>query len=460
MLITLLAWATVFVFMSLILAKKLHPFVAIVLIPILFAVVGALLGLYQVPTAKTLKITADALTVWDQLRVLGVWVKAGLTKTSGTAFMLFFAILFFCLMLNVGLFDPLTRKVIQLAKGDPLKVLVATSILATFVSLSGDGTTTTLICCSALIPVYRKLNLKMMHLGVLLILQNTILNLLPWSGPTARVIAVIEGIDVQALLNALLPGMVLASLFVTAGSYWLGLAERRRLGIQHLTDADIAQIFADTTDEEAGLKRPNRSAINGLLTAAALFLLIEGTFDPVFIFIVGTVAALVINYNTLKEQKERIYANSGEVLTTVIMVIGAGVFMGLFTNSGMSDAMAGSLVSIVPQSMGRFWGLIVILISAPGGFFLSNDAFFYGVLPVLVQAGKLYGFSPFEIGFASLLGQAFHMLSPLTAFIYLLLSLTGLDMGEWQKACFGWTLVIFAIFVATAVFLGVVPLYR
>ncbi|MBS7544762.1 CitMHS family transporter [Ancylobacter oerskovii] len=460
MLLTLLAWGTVIVFMTLILTKKMHPFTAIVLIPVLFALVGALFGLYEAPTAKTLKIPVESVTMWDQVFVLGDWVKQGLTKTSGTAFMLFFAIFFFSLMLNVGLFDPLTKKVVQLAKGDPLKVLVATSVLATVVSLSGDGTTTTLICCTALIPVYQKLNLKMMHLGVLLILQNTILNLLPWSGPTARVIAVIEGIDVQALLMALLPGMVLGSLFVTAGAYWLGLQERRRLGVQHLSDADIEAIFAIHTSDEDALKRPQFALVNGILTVAVLASLISGVFDPVFTFLVGTVVALVINYETLTQQKDRIYANSGEVLQTVIMVIGAGVFMGLFTNSGMSDALASSLVHIVPPALGDFWGLIVVLISAPGGFFLSNDAFFYGVLPPLVEAGKVYGFTPFQIGFASLLGQAFHMLSPLTAFIYLLLSMTGLDMGEWQKACFPWCLALFGIFIACAVLLGVVPLYR
>ena len=460
MLLALLAWLTVIVFMALILTKRMHPFTAIVLIPVLFAVLGALLGLYAAPTAKTLKIPLDAVTVWDQLTVLGTWVKQGLTRTSGTAFMLFFAIMFFCLMLNVGLFDPLARKVVHLAKGDPVKVLVATSILATIVSMSGDGTTTTLICCTALIPVYRRLNLKMMHLGVILIMQNTILNLLPWSGPTARVIAVIEGIDVQALLNALLPGMILSSLFITAGAYYLGLSERKRLGVQHLSDADIDAIFAETTSEQDALKRPQHTLINAVLTVAALGLLIGGVFDPVFIFIVCTVIALVVNYRTLNEQKDRLYANSGEVLQTVIMVIGAGVFMGLFTNSGMSDALASSMVNVVPNSFGRFWGLIVVLVSAPGGFFLSNDAFFYGVLPVLVQAGKIYGFSPFEVGFASLLGQAFHMLSPLTAFIYLLLSMTKLDMGEWQRACFGWALGIFFIWLAVAVVMGVVPLYR
>ncbi|TWF59180.1 CitMHS family transporter [Neorhizobium alkalisoli] len=460
MLLTIIAWSTVILFMALILTKKMHPFTAIVLIPVLMAVVGALLGLYQAPAAKTLDIPVGDVTIWDQVTVLGTWVKQGLTKTSGTAFLLFFAIMFFSLMLNVGVFDPLTKKVVQLSKGDPLKVLVGTSILSTVVSMSGDGTTTTLICCTAFIPVYKRLNLKMMHLAVLLILQNTILNLLPWSGPTARVIAVIDGIDVQALLNALLPGMILASLFVTVGAYFLGLSERRRLGVQHLSDADIEEIFASTAGPDDALKRPHLAPINAVLTIASLVLLIAGIFDPVFIFLVGTVLALVINYKTLQEQKERIYANSGEVLATVIMVIGAGVFMGLFTNSGMSDALASSMVNVIPPQLGGFWGLIVVLISAPGGFFLSNDAFFYGVLPVLVEAGKVYGFTPFEVGFASLLGQAFHMLSPLTAFIYLLLSMTGLDMGEWQRACFKWCLGIFFIFIATAVVMGVVPLYR
>jgi CitMHS family citrate-Mg2+:H+ or citrate-Ca2+:H+ symporter len=460
MLLTVLAWSMVIVFMTLILTKKMHPFTAIVFIPLLFSAIGSIAGLYQKATAKALKISVESVGTWDQLQVLGVWVKQGLTKTSGTAFMLFFAIMFFSLMLNAGLFDPLTKKIIKLAQGDPLKVLVGTSILATVVSLSGDGTTTTLICCTALIPIYKKLNLKMMHLGVLLILQNTILNLLPWSGPTARVIAVIEGIEVQALLNALMPGMVLASLFVTAGSYFMGLAERRRLGIQSLSAHDINAIFSHTSSEEDALKRPKNAMINGVLTVSALVLLIAGAFEPVFIFLIGTILALLVNYKKLSEQKDRIYANSGEVLQTVIMVIGAGAFMGLFTNSGMSDALAASLVHVVPESFGRFWGLIVVLISAPGGFFMSNDAFFYGVLPVLLEAGKLYGFTPFEIGFASLLGQAFHMLSPLTAFIYLLLSMTGLDMGEWQRACFKWTLGIFVIFITSALAFGVVPLYR
>lgn len=57
------------------------------------------------------------------------------------------------------------------------------------------------------------------------------------------------------------------------------------------------------------------------------------------------------------------------------------------------------------------------------------------------------------------MGQAFHLLSPLVAFIYLLLRLTGLDMGEWQKTAGKYALGIFIIFIVTIVLMGHMPIY-
>ena len=85
--LTALAYSMVIVFMTLILTKKMHPFTAIVFIPLVFSAIGSIAGLYQKATAKALKISVESVGTWDQLQVLGVWVKQGLTKTSGTAFM-------------------------------------------------------------------------------------------------------------------------------------------------------------------------------------------------------------------------------------------------------------------------------------------------------------------------------------------------------------------------------------
>ena len=455
--LTFLSWSMIILFMILIMKKKLTPFSALILIPVIFALVGSFMGLYSAQVTALKEIANP--NILDQILIIGDWTVIGVKKVSTTAVMLLFAILYFSIMLNAGLFDPVTKKMIQFAKGDPVKVLIATAIVSATVSLNGDGTTTTLIVCTAFIPIYKKLDLKMMNLGVLLILMNTIMNLLPWGGPTARVISVL-GIGEQEILRAVVPGMIASVIYMIGVAYVLGVRERKRIGIQTLSNEDIEKLTQVTDPAVLALKRPKYVWINAILTIGIVYMLIAGTFPSVFLFLIGTALALVINYPSLKDQKQRIQDNAGDAVQVVILVLGAGIFMGLFTESGMADALALSITSIIPASLGRFWGLIVALLSAPGTFFLSNDAFYYGVLPVLAEAGTQYGFTALEIGTASLLGQAFHLLSPLVAFIYLLLNLTGLDMGEWQKESAKWALGIFIIFIAMAALTNSVPLFR
>ena len=463
MTMTIIAWAMIIVFLALVMTKKMQPFTALLLVPLAFTLLGAFLGQYTELVAAANEVDAASVTLWDQIKIIGDWTVAGVGQTANTGIMLLFAILYFAIMLNAGLFDPVTRAMIRFAKGDPVKVLLGTAIVAACVSLNGDGTTTTLICCTAFIPIYKKLNLKMMNLGVLVILMNTIMNLLPWGGPTARVISVLQGqpgVDEQTILRALIPGMVLSVIYMLGVAVFLGMRERKRVGIQHLSNEELTALMAPESEEDAALKRPKNVWINAIMTIAIVVMLVLGTFPSMFLFLVGTGLALMINYKTIKEQKARISDNAGDALQVVILVFAAGIFMGLFTNSGMSDALASSLISLIPPQLGRFWGLIMAIVSAPGTFLLSNDAFYYGVLPVFAEAGYSYGFTALEIGTASLLGQAFHLLSPLVAFIYLLLNLTGLDMGEWQRESAKWAVGIFVIFILTAAVTGVVPLMK
>ena len=459
--ITFLAWAMVITFLVLVMMKKLSPFTALIIVPLAFAIIGAFGGLYTAQIADKWGIVNP--TLWDQIRILGEFTLDGVKKTSTTGIMLLFAIFYFAIMLNAGMFDPITKVMIRFAKGDPLKVLVATAVVAAAVSLNGDGTTTTLIVCTAFIPLYKKLDIKMMYLGVLTILMNTIMNLLPWGGPTARVISVLPELNGQdaAILRALMPGMVLATIYMIGVSIYLGRKERKRLGVVNLSNEDIEKLTSTTDEEELALKRPQLFVVNITMTIGLIALLMmENTFPSVFLFLVGTVLALLINYPSLKDQKARIQDNAGDAVQVVILVLGAGVFTGLFDFTGFASALTLSLTSIIPTSFGQYWGMVVALLSAPGTFFLSNDAFYYGVLPVLAETGATYGFTQMEMGVASLLGQAFHLLSPLVAFIYLLLAKTGLDMFEWQKESAKWATGIFVIFIAVAVLFNIVPLMR
>ena len=427
-----LGFAMIVVFMALIMAKKLSPFTSLILVPIAF---GLLAG-YG----------------WDTLK----YAMDGIKSVASTFSMMTFAILYFGVMLTAGMFDPMVDKVVAWCKGDPLKVLVGTAVLAAFVSLDGDGTTTVMICCTAMIPIYNRLKIKKIYLANLIILQNCIMNLIPWGGPTARVMSVMN-LDAGELLAPLVPGMALSAVYVIGVSYYLGLKERKRLGIMDISNSVNT---VELSDEEREWKRPKMILFNLLLTVAIITSLIMGLASSAILFGVGTAIALVVNYPVQKTQRKVISSLAPDMISVVMMVLGAGVLMGVLNgpeDAGMSNAIAQFLVSVIPESLGRYFAVIIAVISAPGTYLLNNDAFYYGVLPPLAATAQAYGFTDLQSGFAALMGQAFHFLSPLVPFIYLLMDLTEISLAEYQGYIFKWCIGIFVIFMGAGLLLGYLP---
>ena len=419
--------------MALIMAKKLSPFTSLILVPVAF---GLLAG-YG----------------WDTLG----YAMDGIKSVASTFAMMTFAILYFGVMLTAGMFDPMVDHVVAWCKGDPLKVLVGTAILAAFVSLDGDGTTTVMICCTAMIPIYNRLKIKKIYLATLIILQNCIMNLIPWGGPTARVMSVMK-LDAGEILAPLVPGMVLSAIYVVGVSYYLGLKERKRLGVANAAASEVHKV--EVSPEEQEWKRPKLILFNLALTAAVIVSLIMGLASSAILFGVGTAIALVVNYPDQKVQRKVISSLAPDMINVVMMVLGAGVLMGILNgpeDAGMSNAIAQFLVSVIPESLGRYFAVIIAVISAPGTYLLNNDAFYYGVLPPLAATAEAYGFTSLQIGFAALMGQAFHFLSPLVPFIYLLMDQTEITLAQYQGYIFRWCVGIFVIFMAMGLALGYLP---
>ena len=428
-----LGFAMIIVFMALIMAKKLSPFTSLILVPVAF---GLLAG-YG----------------WDTLG----YAMDGIKSVASTFAMMTFAILYFGVMLTAGMFDPMVDHVVAWCKGDPLKVLVGTAILAAFVSLDGDGTTTVMICCTAMIPIYNRLKIKKIYLATLIILQNCIMNLIPWGGPTARVMSVMK-LDAGEILAPLVPGLVLSAMYVVGVSYYLGLKERKRLGVAKAAASEAHKV--EVSPEEQEWKRPKLIFFNLALTAAVIVSLIMGLASSAILFGVGTAIALVVNYPDQKVQRKVISSLAPDMINVVMMVLGAGVLMGILNgpeDAGMSNAIAQFLVSVIPESLGRYFAVIIAVISAPGTYLLNNDAFYYGVLPPLAATAEAYGFTSLQIGFAALMGQAFHFLSPLVPFIYLLMDQTEITLAQYQGYIFRWCVGIFVIFMVMGLALGYLP---
>ena len=86
---------------------------------------------------------------------IGKMMLDGIAKVTPTSIMIGFSILYFGLMIDRGLFDPMISRLIRFAKGDPLKIVMATSFITLVVALDGDESATFMITVTALLPIYR-----------------------------------------------------------------------------------------------------------------------------------------------------------------------------------------------------------------------------------------------------------------------------------------------------------------
>ncbi|WP_396220086.1 CitMHS family transporter [Gemmatimonas sp.] len=436
--LTLLAYGMVIVFMTLIMTKKLSPLTALILVPIAFGVAGGFAP------------------------QLGEMMVAGITKLAPTGVMLMFAILYFAIMLDAGLFEPFVQRLIALVHGDPMKVVVGSAALALLVSLDGDGSTTYMITTAAMLPLFRRLGMRPLVLACVTMLAGGVMNILPWGGPTARAASALS-IDVSTVFVPMIPALVVGVCWVLYVAYRLGLSERRRLAATGAGSSANAQVLLEELanpdiGEDTQHRRPDRLLVNALLTAALLVALIAAVLPLPVIFMIGFAVAMLLNYPTIDEQKALLSRHAGNVLAVVGLIFAAGIFTGILSGTKMVDAMADSVIRLVPPVLGPYLAIVTGVLSIPFTFFISNDAFYFGVLPILAKAGQAYGISAAEMARASLIGQPVHLLSPLVPSTFLLVGLVGVDFDDHQRYTLKWALGSAAVLLLAGLVTLVIPL--
>lgn len=430
--LALSGFGMIITFMYLIRSKRLSGFSALVVVPIVFALAGG----------------------FDDIS--GMMLQ-GITAIAPTAIMMLFAVIYFGIMMDVGLFDPLITTLLKTVHGDPLKIVMGTTFLAMIASLEGEGAVVFMVVCSALLPLYRKLNMNPVILAVICSMDTAVKNMFPWAAPGARVLAVLQ-LDVTDVFHPIIPVIVAGYLWVLFASYILGKREQARLGIVQMDSSLTESIATEITSNNAKYKRPQLVALNLAVTLAMMVLLVTTKIPVLIVFLVGTALALVLNFRVADEQQGRMVAHAKEALSVSSVVFAAGIFLGILTGTKTTSAMADFLISMIPSGFGVHMGMITAILSAPLSFLLSNDAFYFGILPVLNSMAASHGISAAEIGRASLMGTPMHMLSPLVAALWLLVGLCNISFGDLQRGGIWWGLGLMSVNIITALAVGAVSL--
>lgn len=487
--LVLLGFAMIAVFMVLIMTKKLTPVLALIIVPTVFGLfAGAGLG-------------------------IGPMVLDSMKSMTSTAALLMFAIIYFGLMIDVGLFDPLVRFILRKLGNDPAKVVLGTAILAAAVSLDGDGSTTFILTTAAMLPVYLRLKMSPVVLTCVAGLANGTMNILPWGGPTARAASALK-ISVSDVFVPMIPSLVAGLVIVFVFAWLLGLQERNRLRTvapeiwaeggqfdggagagaaggtgrlgrfgsgrkvtgpaggapaagggsavavlertEDLVDERDSAMADTALDPNRKTLRPQLFWFNLGLTVAVMVTLVANIIPLPFVFMVGAAVALLVNFPKVKDQSAQLIAHAPSIVAVVSMVMAAAVLTGVLNGTGMVKAMSEWLVAIIPADMGPFMAVITGVLSIPMTFFMSNDAFYFGVLPVLSETAAHYGVGAADMARASITGQPFHLQSPLVPAILLLVSLAKVDLGDHHKKVLWRTAVISLVMLGVGVLTGAI----
>lgn len=429
--LSLMGFLTIAVFLFLIMTKRLSVMVALIIVPIVF-------GLLSGAGAE-----------------IGDMMLKGILQVAPTGILLIFAVLYFGTMSDAGLFDPIITRLIRFVKGDPLKIVVGTAILAMIAHLDGDGTTTFMITITAMLPIYKKLGMNRLILTCVTALSAGAMHLVPWSGPQARAMTTLQTDSLQ-MFNPLIPSLLGGILWVLFVAYYLGKKERKRLGVMHFEYDHDNQL----TEGQLQARRPKLFWFNALLTLLLIIGLVNSLLPLAVLFMIAFAVALLINYPNLKDQQQRLNDHAKSVVFVSNMIFAAGIFSGILTGTGMIEAMATTMVSVIPDGLSGHLSLIVALISMPLSLIFTPDAFYFGVLPILAETASHFGLNPVEVGRAAVLGQMTtgFPLSPLTASTFLLIGLAEVDLGEHQRFTFKWAYGTSIVFTIIAVLTGAISI--
>ena len=436
---------------GLLIAKKISPVVGMILIPS----IGALLLGYGI-------------------KDLVKFFNSGLESVMSVVIMFIFAIIFFGIMTDSGLFKPIVKRLILMTRGNVVIVCIVTALIGMFAQLDGAGAVTFLLSIPALLPLYKALNMNKYLLILLLAISAAIMNMVPWGGPMARVASVLKVKSVNELWYGIIPVQLIGFVLVLIFATYLGFREKKRIKkaidngeVEPTLNIDIHRLVKNY-ERDQDIKFPVRGRalkhgwviwVNVLLTIIVLVMMLANVAPPEFAFMIGVAIALVINFPNVDEQMNRLKAHAPNALMMAAVIIAAGMFLGVLEETGMLKSIALNFIKIIPDAVGPYLHIIVGFFGVPLDLLTSTDAYYFALLPIVEQTASQFGINPVSTAYSMVIGNIVGtFVSPFSPALWLAIGLAEANMGTYIKYAFFWIWGFAIVLLGIAVLIGTVTI--
>lgn len=384
---------------------------------------------------------------------IGGFIGDGMKSMLSTAVLFVFSISYFTLMDEIGLFDPIINALTKRA-GKNIWMVVIALLLTTFVAhLDGSGATTFLIVVPAFLPIFKRLGMRKEALLAMMCGPYAVMNILPWGGPTMRAATVAE-VETSDLYAFIIPGVLCLIVCAFLNAFLITTNEKR-----HGLNPEESNDNSQNHSEEKSEKRTWRYWFNLVVTLIMLAFLFLDTPMPLYsIFMIAYAIVLVVNFPNTKTQNSKIKSLGQNAMVMTVTLFSVGIFMGVISGTGMVEAMANTIVSVLPEAMAPHMHWFMALFSVPLMMILGTDAFYYVLLPIIIGVVAPFGVAAEAVAATFLLTATYGTpVSPSVAAVYVGLGLADVSIGDHIKYAlkFVWPMSILVLIGATI--LGVVP---
>lgn len=397
-----------------------------------------------------------ALVLGYGLKDIQGFMNEGFQSVLNTIILFSFAVMFFSLLSDVGMFDVIVNRVMKYLGNNVLAVLYIACFVTMISHLDGSGATTALVTIPTMLPIFKKMKMRPVCIVFVMTLMSGAMNITPWCASMLRITSV-TGLDAQALWRYLAP----VQAFAIVGGLLLmfPIAAIERKNGAGMTDEEFAELKASLTQPaKVTVSRPVL-VFDMALTGFMIVGLLLGWFGTAIGFIVAFGLALIINYPNVKEQGAKIKQYGGPAINMVMTIIAIGVLVGVMNGTGMIEGMTGVILGVLPESLGRHLCFLVSLLVVPINTIIGSDNIYFALTPIMQSIVSAYGVADLALATSIVvpcaLAAGITLIGPSP---YLALGLADCTMGEHLKYSFKWIWLLAALCTVFAGIIGKIPM--